>query len=79
LTDAQKADVKRAAFIKVVSPRVGRALKAIRLIANCASANYNYTPEQAACIVTALEGAVQGVKDVYAKKALKQDGFSLPS
>ena len=85
LTDAQKAALKakqdvekRAAFVKVVSPRVGKALKAIRLIGNCASANYIYKPEQAACIVAALEGAVQGVKDIYAKKAAKQSEFTLP-
>lgn len=79
LTAEQKANAKRAAFAKVVTPRVIKALKAIRLIGNCASANYLYTPEQAQKIIATLHTAVEGVQGIYSKKVTKVSEFSLSS
>jgi hypothetical protein len=76
LNAAQKGDKKRADFVRVVTPRVGKAIKAIGLIANCAGANYLYSDMQVAQILSALDGAVKGIESVFAKKTVTQTGFS---
>lgn len=78
LTIEQKVNAKQAAFIRVVAPRVNKALKCIRLVGNCAASNYLFTPEQAKAITLALQVAVQGVDNAFAKKVEKQAEFSLP-
>jgi hypothetical protein len=78
LTTEQKVAAKQGAFIRVVTPRVNKALKCIRLVGNCAASNYFYTPEQAKAITLALQVAVQGVFDAFAKKVEKQAEFNLP-
>lgn len=77
MLQAEKLQAKRDAFMRVVTPRVNKACKAIRLVGNCAAANYIYSPEQAAAITAALQRSVDGVVSVYAKKADKQEQFSL--
>jgi len=76
LTAAQKGDKKRADFVRVVSPRVNKAVKAIALITNCAGSNYLYTDVQTGQIVSVLSAAVDGVKQAFAKKAVTQTGFA---
>jgi hypothetical protein len=74
---AEKLQAKKDAFVRVVTPRVNKACKAISLVANCATSNYSYISEQAAAITAALQRAVDGVVTAYAKKADKQEVFSL--
>jgi len=76
LNAAQKADKKRADFIRVVSPRVGKAVKFIGLIANCAGSNYLYSDMQVAQILLALDGAVKQVESQFKKKDVTQTGFA---
>jgi len=79
LTGEQKLEKKRAAFRRVVTPRVNRAFKAIHLVGNCASSGYSFTPEEAASICKALQAAVDVVTAAYSKKTDKQASFSFPS
>jgi L-asparaginase II len=76
LNAAQKGDVKRANFVRVVTPRITKAIKAIGVIANCAGSNYVYSDIQIAQILSALDGAVKQVESAFAKKAVTQTGFS---
>lgn len=73
---AKKAQAKRDAFIKVVVPRMTKAIKAIRLVGNCSSGNYLYTTEQAVYIYEALVNAVQAVEKAYSGKAEKEAEFA---
>ena len=76
LNPAQKGDKKRADFVRVITPRVGKAIKAIGLIANCAGSNYLYSDMQVAQILSALDGAVKQVESQFQKKAVTQTGFA---
>lgn len=55
-------------FIRVVTPRVAKAIKAIEVIAFCAAATYENTPAQLKEIVEALTAAVEVLKDKFAGK-----------
>jgi hypothetical protein len=76
---AKKEKAKKDAFIRVVTPRVNKALKAIRLVGNCATSNYSYTPEQARAIVLSMQTVLQGVENVFVKKVEKVTEFKLSS
>lgn len=76
LNAAQKGDKKRADFVRVVTPRVTKAIKAIGLIANCSGANYLYTDEQAGQVIKVLNEAVNAVAEAYVKKAVAASGFA---
>lgn len=59
---------KHEKFIRVVTPRVGKALKAIALIANQAGIGYSYTEDDVAQIITALRDAIDNVEGCYLSK-----------
>ena len=69
--DESKAD----RFVRVVTPRVGKAIKAINLIGFCAGSTYEYTGKQTGQIVNALMVAVQSLTNQFEKKAEKSEGF----
>lgn len=76
--DEQKMKAERkAAFIRVVEPRVAKALKAISLIGNCAGAGYSYNEEQVTQIKIALTKAVTVVGDKFSKVKEQQSEFKL--
>ena len=74
---AKTAEEKAKDFIRVVTPRVKKALKAIRLIGNQSGSAYNYTPEQVANIITALRLEVDAVEKRYAGSGQQDIDFSL--
>jgi len=49
-------------FQRLATKRTQAALQKIRLIGNLTSSNYDYTPEQAAKITSALRAAVSAVE-----------------
>lgn len=69
--DESKAD----RFIRVVTPRVGKAIKAIRQIGFCAGGTYEYKPEQAEQIVSALRKELQDLDTKFTTKADTQAAF----
>jgi len=79
LTEAQKVQAKKDAFARVVGPRVTKAVKAIELVGSCATKAYTYNIGQTDAIVSALQAAVNNVKDRYAGKAGSDGGFKLPN
>lgn len=70
-----KDESKANRFVRVVKPRVNKAIKAIKLIQHCAGATYEYTPEQVAEILSALAGAVKTLQAKFETKKGVQDEF----
>lgn len=63
----KKNETKNERFIRVVTPRVNKAIKEIHRVALCAGYAYENTDEQAAAIVGALEKALDDLKVAYFK------------
>ena len=70
------SETKEQRFTRVVTPRVGKALKAIRLIGFCTGSVYEWTPEQVKQITDSLLLAVQSVESKFEAKEDKQQGFT---
>lgn len=71
------AEDKHEKFVRVVSPRVKKALKAISLIGNQAGSAYSYTEQDIAYIMGALRGACDAVEKRYASSGKQEVDFSL--
>ncbi len=65
-----------ARFTRVVTPRVGKAVKAIEVIGFCTGSTYEYSPAQASQIVAALDRAVKALEDKFAGKSVGGGSFS---
>ena len=63
---ANETDAGR--FIRVVTPRVAKAIKAIEVIGFCAAATYEYTPAQIKQIVDVLSKSIVGLSEKFAGK-----------
>ncbi len=71
-----KEESKSERFIRVVTPRVSKAVKAISVIGYCAGSSYEFTPKQVAEISQGLFAAMNRLADSFAKKAPAQEGFN---
>jgi len=83
-TPAKKSQAERdaekvARFKKVAPKRVTRAIKAIRGVAKCASANYKYTPEQAKAIDAALSEEMSKLLAAFSGSVARATEFTLPA
>lgn len=64
---------KREKFVELAEKRVSRALQMIRLIGNLANrSNYDYTEEEQAKILAALEVEVKRVRGRFATETAKK-------
>ena len=72
----KKDETKAERFIRVATPRISKAVKAISLIGHCAGSNYEYTPAQVKQIDAALSKVVVDVLNKFADKADKQSAFA---
>jgi len=77
LTPENRLAIRQADFVRVVTPRVKKAVKAISLVSNCASSNYSFTAEQAGRIIIALHTAVDVVEVSFSKKTQATAEFQL--
>jgi len=75
-SSAVSAESKADRFVRVVTPRVGKAVKAISVIGYCTGPSYEFTPEQAEQISKALYAAMNELVDSFAKKSSKQTDFN---
>lgn len=73
--DIPKEESKADRFVRVVTPRIGKAIKAIRQIGFCAGGTYEYTPEQATQIVEALGKELTDLNTKFITKADTQAAF----
>ncbi|GAG90017.1 unnamed protein product [marine sediment metagenome] len=69
-------ETKSARFIRVVTPRIVKAVKAIELIGNCAGSSYESTPEQLEQIFNKLGSTIQETQKKFSAKAAKDDSFA---
>jgi len=72
-----KEETKAQCFRRVVSPRVSKALKAIRLVGSVTGSSYEYDKEQIAHISAVLRAAVDKAIAGLEGKSDSRDGFSL--
>lgn len=66
---------KAERFVRVVSPRVSKAVKAIDVIGYCAGSSYEYNTQQVEKITQALFASVNKLVDTFAKKTPAQEEF----
>lgn len=72
-----KDESKHSKFIRVCSPRVRKALKAIKLIGNCSTNDYAYSKEQVDKITEALYKAVNTLDQQFSGTHAAATAFSL--
>lgn len=60
-------ETKAERFIRVAEPRVGRACKAISLIGNFATGDYDYTEQQVDAMFGAMQEALNTAKAKFCK------------
>ena len=68
-------ETKLARFVRVVTPRINKAVKAINTIGFCAASSYEHTPEQVAEIKKVLTQAVSGLEKKFAGEQDAQSSF----
>jgi len=78
LTEAQKLQVKRDNFTRVLPPRMDKALKAIRMVGDCTNPTYLYNGIQGDAVMDKLQSAVDDVRRRFAGEQGKSGGFELP-
>ncbi len=57
-----QGETKAQRFQRLATKRTQAALKKVRLLGNLTSSSYDYTPEQAAKIISALRATVSSVE-----------------
>jgi len=74
--DIPKDETKSARFIRVVTPRVSKAVKAINQIGFCSGLSYESKPEQTKQILNALLKAVEVLESKFAGKVGSENTFN---
>jgi hypothetical protein len=72
-----EGESKADKFKRLASKRVVNAISKIELITNLAGSGYEYTPEQAEKILSALQGSVDKVKAAFSKQKIEKTHFQL--
>jgi len=70
-------ETKLERFRRLAKQRVPRAVKAINGVANLSGSGYEYTPEQAAKIGSALDAAVSAMKRRFEGGKVQADSFEI--
>lgn len=74
---AKPTEDKHEKFVRVVTPRVKKALKAIALIGNQAGSGYEHTEDEVHTIFGRLHEAVSAVEKKYTSGGKHEVDFSL--
>jgi hypothetical protein len=73
--EKNKRESRRARFVRLANKRVNAAIKAISLVGNLSNrANYDYTPEDAAAIVKALEKELRELRSRFGSSERAAEG-----
>jgi len=72
-----EGESKSDKFKRLASKRAVNAISKIELIANLAAPSYEYTPEEVAKILAALQGSVDKVKAAFSKQKIEKSTFQL--
>jgi len=73
---APENETKAERFVRVVRPRVNKAVKAISVIGYCAGTAYESTPEQVSQIVETLRKAVDVTSSKFTTKPKETSVFN---
>jgi len=71
----EAGEAKEARFVRIVVPRINKAVKAISLIGNCSGSSYGYTDIQVSDIERVLHGAVENMIGRYKAKSDSSNKF----
>jgi len=71
------AESKQDKFKRLATQRVPNAVKKIEIIGNLAGSGYESTPEDVDKIISALQEAVDGVKEKFSKRKTQAAKFEL--
>ena len=74
-----EGETKQARFIRVVTPRVKKAVKAISVIGYCSGSTYESTPEQLSQIQGALVTAMNSMLSKFEAKSKSGPEFDFKS
>jgi hypothetical protein len=78
MADTKKiTETKAQIFKRLGAARMNRVLSGLKGVEKLAGKAYEYTPEQSAKILAALDAGVKRVKDAFAGVKAKADGFDL--
>jgi hypothetical protein len=73
-------ETARDRFLRLAPKRVKQALSSLRVLSNCASAAYQYTPEEAEKIIGTIRARVDEIEAKFLKPKMDRkdpDGFNL--
>jgi len=73
--DTNKPVDKHSDFLRVQTPRVNKAIKAIELLANCAGAAYAPTKSEVADMFATIRSKVDIVEKCYTEGSTLESGF----
>jgi len=73
----EKPENKRDKFLRLVNPRVNRAVHSIGLIGNCASSAYEFSEADVAKVIAAINAATQTLAERFAGKTSIAGGFKI--
>lgn len=71
-----KDETKSERFVRVVTPRVSKAVKAITVIGYCAGATYEHTDEQIKQILDSLSEAISMLANQFRSGKKSEGGFT---
>jgi hypothetical protein len=70
-----KRESRRARFVRLANKRVNAAIKALSLVGNLSNrANYDYTPDDAAVIIKALDKELRELRLRFGSAERSSDG-----
>ena len=73
----KEKESKAVKFKRVCTPRLRKALKAIKLIGNCSTKDYAYTGEQVSVILIALDNACKTLQKQFSGTAEHETAIEL--
>lgn len=78
MTDTEKVQYKKEAFIRLIKPRVDKFAKAGQAVKQCASANYISSQNQKSAVIAACQVVMDGIVSAYTGGGGVVGGFTLP-
>ena len=70
-------ETKRERFIRLVNTRTAKTLRAMKLITNLASGNYEYNEQDIRNVLKALSKGILGISEAFSKKGVDSIEFSV--
>lgn len=79
MTDTERVEYKKDAFMRLCKPRVDKAVKALAAVRQLASPNYISSDAQKRAVVTAIKAEYDSIAQAFSGMYKSTGGFVLPS